>query len=129
MATIPDLSTGTGPLETLDGPGPIPAGATVGVEEEFHLVDPATLALAPSPALAEAALRCEFGSRIHAEITTTQLETTTGVCRTLADVRAEITGARREAVAAAESASATRYRSCWGLGRIIERFDRSSHPR
>jgi hypothetical protein len=29
-----------------------PAGATVGVEEEFHLVDPATLALAPSPALA-----------------------------------------------------------------------------
>jgi carboxylate-amine ligase len=85
-------------------PEPARAGATVGVEEEFHLVDPATLALAPSPALAEAALRGEFGSRIHAEITTTQLETATGICRTLADVRAEITGARREAVAAAESA-------------------------
>jgi YbdK family carboxylate-amine ligase len=83
---------------------PPPAGTTVGVEEEFHLVDPATLALAPSPVLAEAALRGEFGSRIHAEITTTQLETVTGICRTLADVRSEITGARREAVAAAESA-------------------------
>ncbi len=85
-------------------PGLPPAGTTVGVEEEFHLVDPSTLALAPSPALSEAALRSEFGGRIHAEITTTQLETTTGVCRTLADVRAEITGARTEAAAAADSA-------------------------
>jgi hypothetical protein len=42
-----------------------PAGSTLGVEEEFHLVDPDTLALAPSPALSEAALRREFGGRIH----------------------------------------------------------------
>jgi YbdK family carboxylate-amine ligase len=94
VATSPDRPTAA----------PAPAGATVGVEEEFHLVDPSTFALAPSPALAEAALRGEFGGRIHAEITTTQLETVTGVCRSLSDVRAEITGGRREAVAAAESA-------------------------
>ena len=99
MATSPELP--------FDGGSPVPpepAGATIGVEEEFHLVDPGSLALAPSPALAEAALRGDFGSRIHAEITTTQLETVTGICRTLADVRAEVTGARLEAVAAAESA-------------------------
>jgi YbdK family carboxylate-amine ligase len=82
----------------------VPAGTTLGVEEEFHLVDPVTYELTPSPALAEGALRGEFGSRIHPEITTTQLETTTGICRTLAEVREEITGARREAGAAAESA-------------------------
>jgi carboxylate-amine ligase len=98
VATSPELSADGKPAV------PPPAGETLGVEEEFHLVDPVTLALAPSPALAEAALRGEFGTRIHAEITTTQLETTTGVCRTLADVRAEITAARRQAVAAAESA-------------------------
>src|SRR5215217_290610 len=102
VATSPELSADPGP--GLEAAGPAPAGATVGVEEEFHLVDPATLALAPSPALAEAALRGDFGSRIHAEITTTQLETVTGICRSLADVRAEITGARLEAVAAAQSA-------------------------
>jgi YbdK family carboxylate-amine ligase len=83
-----------------------PAGSTLGVEEEFHLVDPDTLALAPSPALSEAALRREFGGRIHPEIATTQIETATEVCRSLGDVRAEISAARREARAAAESAGA-----------------------
>jgi carboxylate-amine ligase len=100
VATSPELPDRT--------PGvaaePAPAGTTVGVEEEFHLVDPSSLALAPSPSLADAALRGDLGSRIHAEITTTQLETITAVCRTLADVRAELTGARREAVAAARAA-------------------------
>jgi gamma-glutamyl:cysteine ligase YbdK (ATP-grasp superfamily) len=101
VATSPELSAGGEPDLAA---APVPAGATVGVEEEFHLVDPTTLALAPSPELSEAALRGEFGGRIHAEITTTQLETVTGICRTLADVRDEITGARLEAIAAAESA-------------------------
>jgi YbdK family carboxylate-amine ligase len=98
VATSPELEGESGTAELP------PAGTTVGVEEEFHLVDPTTFALAPSAELSEAALRGEFGSRIHAEITTTQLETATGICRTLADVRSEITGARQEAVAAAESA-------------------------
>jgi YbdK family carboxylate-amine ligase len=87
-------------------PEPVPVGATLGVEEEYHLVDPETFALAPSPALADAALRGDLGGRIHAEITTTQLEIATGVCRSLAEVREEITGARLEARAAAESAGA-----------------------
>ncbi|TFV44609.1 glutamate--cysteine ligase [Blastococcus sp. TF02A-35] len=82
-------------------------GATVGVEEEFHLVDPATFALAPSPGLAAAAVRHEFGERVHAEITTTQLETATGVCRSLADLRAGLAVTRAEARAAAAESGVT----------------------
>jgi YbdK family carboxylate-amine ligase len=93
--------------EPLDRAGPTTVdepGATLGVEEEYHLVDPRTLELTPSPALAEAALRHDLGGRLHPEITTTQLEIATGICRTLADVRAELVTARLEATAAAESA-------------------------
>ncbi|TYP82875.1 carboxylate-amine ligase [Blastococcus xanthinilyticus] len=86
-------------------PGPpVPAGSTLGVEEEFHLVDPETFRLAPSPGLAAAALAGEFGARVHPEITTTQLETATGVCRTLTEVRDELAATRAEARAAAAGA-------------------------
>ena len=81
-----------------------PVGATVGVEEEFHLVDPETFALTPSPGLAAAAVRHEFGERVHPEITTSQLETATGICRSLGEVRAELTAARAQAGAAAADA-------------------------
>jgi YbdK family carboxylate-amine ligase len=84
-------------------PEPV-AGTTVGVEEEFHLVDPETFDLLPSPQLSASAMLGEIGSRLHAEITTTQLETATGICTSLADVRAEVTGARAEAAAAAAAA-------------------------
>ncbi len=82
------------------------AGTTLGVEEEYHLVDPQTYALAPCPELSMAAVRHDLGTRIRAEITTTQLEVATGVCRTLGEVRAELTAARQEAGAAAGSAGA-----------------------
>lgn len=79
-------------------------GATFGVEEEFHLVDPVTFALTPSPALAAAAMRGDAGVRLHAEISTTQLETATGICTTLAEVRAELAVARGQAAVAAAQA-------------------------
>ncbi|MGY1826890.1 carboxylate-amine ligase [Blastococcus sp. SYSU DS0541] len=82
------------------------AGATVGVEEEFHLVDPESFALAPRPELVRAAARHEFGERVHAEITTTQLETATGICRTLGELRSALAGTRAEAQAAAGGAGA-----------------------
>ncbi|HYH25132.1 MAG TPA: glutamate--cysteine ligase [Blastococcus sp.] len=84
--------------------GPPAAGVTVGVEEEFHLVDPATFALAPAPGLVVAAARHELGDRLHAEITTTQLEATTGICRTLGELRAELAASRACARAAAGDA-------------------------
>ena len=80
---------------------PVAAGATFGIEEEYHLVDPDSLELRPSPELAAAALRNEIGPRIHAEIATTQIETVSGVCASLEDLRAELVGARNEAAHAA----------------------------
>jgi carboxylate-amine ligase len=81
-----------------------PAGATFGVEEEFHLVDPVSYRLTRSPALAEAVLRQESGPHLHAEITTTQLESATGVCTSLAQLRAELVTTRAEAAGAAARA-------------------------
>jgi YbdK family carboxylate-amine ligase len=81
-----------------------PAGATFGVEEEFHLVDPDSYRLTRSPALAEAVLRREVGPHLHAEITTTQLESVTGICTGLADLRAELVTTRAEAAGAAARA-------------------------
>jgi YbdK family carboxylate-amine ligase len=95
--------------DLLGGPGrppprPTVAGATFGVEEEFHVVDPLTLALTTSPDLVSAAVRHEIGVRLQAEIATTQLETATGICTTLAELRAELAGTRAEAAAAATTA-------------------------
>ena len=80
---------------------PPEVGATLGVEEEFHCVDPAALTLTPAPRAVEAALAGEAGRRVHPEIVTTQLEVSTDVCTTLGEVRAELATARREAAAAA----------------------------
>ena len=85
-------------------PGPPVAGATFGVEEEFHLVDPETYRLTRSPALAEAVLRQESGRHLHAEITTTQLESATDICRSLSELRAELITTRAEAAGAAARA-------------------------
>lgn len=74
---------------------------TLGVEEEFHLVDPATGALAASSTVAAAAVLGQAGPHVQPEISTTQLETATGVCTTLAEVRAALQETRAEAVAAA----------------------------
>ncbi len=96
--------SGSGPVLPGPVPEPVPAGATFGIEEEFHLVDPVTFELTPSPDLCAAALRREIGPRIHAEIATTQLETASGICESLADLRAELVTARTEATVAAAAA-------------------------
>ena len=81
-----------------------PAGTTFGVEEEFHLVDPVTYRLTRSPALAQAVMRQESGPHLHAEITTTQVESATGVCTRLSQLRAELVTTRAEAAGAAARA-------------------------
>ena len=80
------------------------AGETIGVEEEFHLVDPDTYRLTRSPELAAAVLRGESGRHLHAEITTTQLESATDVCTGLDDLRTELVTTRAEAAGAAARA-------------------------
>jgi YbdK family carboxylate-amine ligase len=88
-------------------PAPAEAcGATLGVEEEYHVVDAETLALRDDEGLNAAALAGRLGDHLSAEIATTQLEVATGVCRSLAEVRAELVAARREAAAAAGAVGA-----------------------
>ncbi len=96
-ATPPDPGPASPPV-------PVPAGSTFGVEEEFHLVDPVTYRLTPSPALAAAVLRRESGPHLHAEITTTQLEAVTGISTSLSQLRAELVTTRAEAAGAAARA-------------------------
>jgi carboxylate-amine ligase len=75
---------------------------TLGVEEEYHLVDAGTYALRSEPdAVPPADARLGGQGGATAEITTTQLEISTPICRTLADVRAQLRRARRAAGAAA----------------------------
>jgi carboxylate-amine ligase len=97
-------SSGSGPVFPGAVPEPVPAGATFGIEEEFHLVDPVTFELTPSPELSAAALRRESGPRLHAEMMTTQLETVSGICESLSELRAEVVAARTDAAAAAAAA-------------------------
>lgn len=83
---------------------------TVGVEEEYHLVDSGTLALRSDEPVVEAAkarVAAERGSGggtaggVAAEISTSQLEVATRVCSTLAEVRAELVRLRQLASRAA----------------------------
>jgi carboxylate-amine ligase len=72
---------------------------TIGVEEEFLVVDADSRALRPDgPALLPAA-RDRLGDDVHPELHPSQLETTTPVGATLADVRAAVTRLRRELTA------------------------------
>lgn len=72
---------------------------TIGVEEEFHLVDPETREIAPD---ADSVLSGYAGEDMEAELQQSQVETGTCVCETLADVRKDLIRLRREAAAAAE---------------------------
>lgn len=77
---------------------------TVGVEEEFCIVDAASGALRP---LAEQVLpraRERLGDQVEAELNRSQIETGTGVCQTLGELRADLGRLRRALRAAAAEA-------------------------
>ncbi len=75
---------------------------TIGIEEEYLLVDAETrsLAVRPPPAFME---HCKeiLGDKVTHEFLRSQVEIGTGVCRTIADARAEITALRRTIAASA----------------------------
>ena len=75
-------------------------GATLGVEEEYHLVDAVTGALADAPQVVEDGV-ARFGSQVQGEISTSQLEIGTPVCTTLAQLRGELARLRAGATAVA----------------------------
>ena len=73
----------------------------MGVEEEYHLVDAETMALADAPDVVAEAVSL-LGERAQGEISTSQLEVASSVLTTLADVRREVGELRRGADAAAQ---------------------------
>ena len=79
----------------------IPVGSTLGVEEEYHLVDAGTLALADAPDVVPTALAL-LGPQAQGEISTSQLEVATPVSTSLAEVREHLVRLRRGAGEAAE---------------------------
>jgi carboxylate-amine ligase len=79
----------------------IEAGATLGVEEEYHLVDGETMALADAPDVVSQALEV-LGRDAQGEISTSQLEIATPVSTSLSEVRAHLVRLRRGAAEAAD---------------------------
>ncbi|MFN2607868.1 MAG: glutamate--cysteine ligase [Acidimicrobiales bacterium] len=79
---------------------------TVGVEEEFLLVDAESRRLVPAAARVLDGARAAAGARgqVEHELQLAQVETGTEVCRTLGEVRAEVTRLRRAVATAAEAA-------------------------
>jgi len=77
---------------------------TVGVEEEFFLVDPDSRRLVPrvERVLPHARDAVGPGQQVDHELQQSQIETGTGVCRTVGELRAELVRLRRAAAAAAE---------------------------
>ena len=77
---------------------------TLGVEEEFFLVDPDSrdVIAKPDPAIFEASSRAAGEHKAVAEFLRSQIETNTRVCRSVADLRIALTETRRLVVQAAE---------------------------
>ena len=74
---------------------------TLGVEEEYQIIDPGTRGLSPAgEAVLERAQRT-LGEQAAPELRTSQIEVMTPVCRTLAEVRAELLRLRRGVIDAA----------------------------
>jgi glutamate---cysteine ligase / carboxylate-amine ligase len=78
-------------------------GVTIGVEEEFHLVDPADRTLADA-AERVLAITERDGADVQAELKRSELETATPVCTALPELRDQIAVQRRELLAAADEA-------------------------
>jgi glutamate---cysteine ligase / carboxylate-amine ligase len=75
---------------------------TIGVEEEYQIVDRQTRELHSRAAHILPGARAAVGDQVTPELYLSQIEIGTPVCRTLAEVRAELSRLRREVIAAAE---------------------------
>ncbi|MFO0890284.1 MAG: carboxylate-amine ligase [Isosphaeraceae bacterium] len=75
---------------------------TIGVEEEYQIVNPETRELRPRATRLVTRAQDDLGDEVSHEFFQSQIEIGTPVCRTLAEVRAELIRLRRGVVAAAE---------------------------
>ncbi|MGB3205010.1 MAG: carboxylate-amine ligase [Crinalium sp.] len=74
---------------------------TVGVEEEYQIIDPATRELRSRQQQILPIAKKTLGDLVQPELQLSQIETGTPVCRSLSEVRAELNRLRRELIAAA----------------------------
>nr|WP_043513314.1 MULTISPECIES: glutamate--cysteine ligase [unclassified Actinoplanes] len=95
----------TATATTTTGPDTPPA-LTLGVEEEFLLLDPATGGNVPLADRVTAALPEPVRSRSRREMRRSMVEVVTGVCTGLPDMRAQLAEQRRAAADAADAAGA-----------------------
>lgn len=97
---------------------------TLGMEEEFFLVDPATRSLRRGSDAVIARAREAVGDQADHELRLSQLESVTPVCRTLQEVRGHLSRLRRELATAAQAegsrlvASGTHPFSHWDEDRV-----------
>jgi glutamate---cysteine ligase / carboxylate-amine ligase len=89
-------------MSTLGGRRGAAQRLTLGVEEEFHLVDLSTRRLTARASEVLAALASREGT-YAAELQQSVVETNTGVCSTLDDLRSELVSLRTELITKAES--------------------------
>ena len=75
---------------------------TIGVEEEYQIINRKTRELQPRAARILLEAQAAVGDQVTPELYLSQIEIGTPVCHTLADVRAELVRLRRELIAAAE---------------------------
>jgi len=68
---------------------------TIGIEEEYLLVDPQTYALAHAPDSLIAACKKDLASKVSPEFLQCQIEIGTGVCHTIAEARDDLIHLRR----------------------------------
>jgi carboxylate-amine ligase len=95
---------------------------TIGVEEEFHLLDPVRRVAADDAELVLAAAGA-LGLDVHPELQRSEIEVATAVCGTLPELRAELVERRRAAAAAAASAGL----AIVGAGAMPARLDLDGH--
>ena len=76
---------------------------TIGVEEEYQIINPRTRELAgKSNKLIDANQHTDHSQDLLYELHSCQVEIATGICQTLADVRRELVQSRRSAIKAAQ---------------------------
>lgn len=94
-----------------------PPPFTIGIEEEYLLVDQVTYALAHAPDALIAACEADLKEQVSTEFLQCQIEVGTGVCATIAEARADLAHLRRTvARRAAEFGLAPIAASCHPFG-------------
>lgn len=113
-----------------DAPSPAPASPelfTIGIEEEYQIVDPETRALRPRASRILPGAQDAVGEAAQPELFQSQLEVASPVCGTLAEVRAEVVRLRRGVLKATAAqgarlaAAGTHPFSHWAAQRVTDK--------